>query len=241
MRLFYFLLFLFSPLWSGQQTGGLQVPATELHGVDVSHYQKKIEWDTVLAKQPLSFAFVKATEGGDYTDSLFCSNWDQLERLNVRRGAYHFFRSYGCGYEQAMHFLKTVEFRPGDLAPVLDVETTDDIPTDQMLEQIGIWLYTVEKTLGIKPIIYTNQNFYERHLAGAFDNNPLWIARYSDERPCLSTGKRWDIWQYSNEGCLDGIPKQVDLNVFAGDASMLDRLCWFPQEVIPATAEAVLP
>jgi len=204
-------------------------PNAALHGVDVSHYQKRIEWDTVVARHQLDFAFVKATEGHDYSDSLFCRNWDALQRLGVRRGAYHFFRAYGCGQEQALHFLRTVEMLPGDLVPVLDIECTDGIDPEVMRQEATVWLQIVERQLGVKPIVYSNQNFYERHLAGYFDDYPLWVARYSDQKPCLESGKLWDIWQYSNKGCLDGISQQVDVNVFPGTPEMLDRLCWYPK------------
>lgn len=233
MRFFSLLLFLFSPLWSSHHGGAVNCGMSELQGVDVSHYQKEIEWDTVVAKHGLDFAFVKATEGHEYRDSLFCNNWDALRRLGIRRGAYHFFRAYGCGYEQAMNFLQAVDMEPGDIAPVLDIERTDGIEPEVMVQEVHIWLQLVESTLGIKPIIYTNQFFYEQYLAGEFDHYPLWIARYSGERPLLTTGKRWEIWQYSNEGCLDGIPQKVDLNIFPGTPEMLDRLCWFPASVVP--------
>lgn len=199
--------------------------------MDVSHYQKEIEWDTVVARQTLDFAFVKATEGHEYQDSMFCHNWDALRRLGIRRGAYHFFRAYGCGVEQAINFLQTVDMQPGDLAPVLDIERTDGVSPETMIEEANIWLQLVESHLGIKPIIYTNQYFYETYLAGHFEEYPLWIARYSDERPLLATGKKWAIWQYSNEGCIDGICKKVDLNIFPGTSDMLDQLCWFPASV----------
>ncbi len=207
----------------------------ELQGVDVSHHQKEIEWDTVAARQTLDFAYVKATEGHDFRDSLFCHNWENLRRLGIRRGAYHFFRAYGCGDEQAKNFLQFVEMEPGDLAPVLDIERTDGIAPEIMIEEAHIWLGIVESNLGIRPIIYTNQFFYETYLAGHFENYPLWIARYSDDCPLLTTGKRWDFWQYSSQGCLDGISKKVDLNIFPGSLEMLDCLCWFPASV---TAEA---
>ncbi|MCB9354394.1 MAG: glycoside hydrolase family 25 protein [Lewinellaceae bacterium] len=238
MRLFTLFLFIFSPLWSGYNASSRQYSTMELQGVDVSHYQKQIEWDTVVYKHALDFAFVKATEGHDYRDSMFCSNWTSLRRLGVRRGAYHFFRAYGCGYEQAINFLKTVDMKPGDIAPVLDIERTDGIPEEIMREEAHIWLQLVESHLGIKPIIYTNQFFYERYLAGHFEQYPLWIARYSDERPFLTTGKRWDIWQHSNEGCLDGISEKVDLNIFPGNTDMLDKLCWFPASVNAETETA---
>jgi lysozyme len=225
LSLLFLLLFPVRAVWTEQDALHLE---EQVCGVDVSHHQKKIEWDTVAARREVHFAFVKATEGGDFTDSLFCHNWESLARTGMKRGAYHFFRAYGCGYDQAVHFLRTVEMQPGDLAPVLDIETTDGMSKEILLEEASNWLRTVEEHLGVKPIIYTNLHFYEDYLAGAFDKYPLWIARYSDERPALSNGKRWDIWQYSNCGCISGIEKEVDLNVFAGSPGLLDRLRWYP-------------
>jgi len=236
MRFLSLLILMVVPMRGGWQSGGLQVAVSELQGVDVSHYQHEIAWDTVLAKQSVEFAFVKATEGSDFIDTLFCYNWESLERLGIRRGAYHYFRAYGCGYDQALHFLQTVDMRPGDLAPVLDVESSDGMPREVLLEEVGVWLRTVEKSLGIKPILYTNQHFYEKYLSGSFEQHPLWIARYSDERPSLSTGKRWDFWQFSNEGCVEGIPEKVDLNIFPGTPYMLERLCWYPPEMLAQNA-----
>lgn len=229
------LLFVLAPIWGGRADHGISVITATMHGVDVSHHQKKIEWDSVAIKEPIDFAFVKATEGGDFVDSLFCENWENLKRIGIRRGAYHFFRAYGCGDEQANLFLSLVEMQPGDLAPVLDIERLDGIAPEVMVEQAYIWLDIVERQLGIKPIIYSNQHFYEKYLAGHFDHFPLWIARYSEERPALATGKQWDIWQYANDGCIDGISQKVDLNVFPGTPAMLERLCWYPKN---ATVDA---
>lgn len=228
IRLLCSFAFLFHPLGMGKP-GVVEAPAMVLRGVDVSHYQKRIEWDSLVVKEPIDFAFVKATEGQDYVDSLFCRNWDSLRKHGIRRGAYHFFRAYGCGEDQAKHFLDRVEFEPGDLAPVLDLERTDGMEPEIMIQEATIWLQCVEKQLGIKPIIYTGFHFYEKFLKGHFDHYPLWIARYNDEAPLLTSGKRWDFWQYSNAGCLEGISEKVDLNVFPGTPAMMEKLCWYPQ------------
>ncbi len=39
----------------------------------------------------LRFAYVKATEGGDWTDPRFEKNWREARRAGLRVGAYHFF------------------------------------------------------------------------------------------------------------------------------------------------------
>lgn len=212
----------------------------ELQGIDVSHHQKHIDWDTVALKGNVDFAFVKATEGSDFTDTLFCRNWEDLRRIGLRRGAYHFFRSYGCGDTQAKHYLSTVEMSPGDLVPVLDLETTDGMPQEIIVQEAQAWLKTVEERLRVKPILYTNQFFYDRYLSGHFDDYPLWIARYSGMQPILESGKRWNIWQYTNNGLIPGIQKEVDLNLFAGTTDMLNLFCWYPRDTT-GVVRAVAP
>ena len=235
------ILFVFAPIWGGRADHSHLQMDTFLRGVDVSHHQKHIDWETVVSDGLVDFAFVKATEGGDFIDTLFCRNWDALLRVGVRRGAYHFFRAYGCGEDQAKHFLQLVEMQPGDLAPVLDIELTDNIAPEIMVAEALIWLQVVESQLGIRPIIYTNQHFYERYLAGHFDAYPLWIARYSEERPDLTCGRDWNIWQFSNEGSIEGIPKKVDLNLFPGNKVMLDQLCWYPKQESSVEEPAARP
>jgi len=46
----------------------------EIKGLDVSHYQKVIEWDKV-PKEEYKFIFIKATEGEDMVDKTFDYNW----------------------------------------------------------------------------------------------------------------------------------------------------------------------
>ena len=224
MRLFSLLLLALLPQ-TVRPHAGVALKSPELKGIDVSHYQEAIDWDAVAARQRPDFVFVKCTEGSDYADSLYCQNWEALGRLGIRRGAYHFFRAYGCGDVQARHFLQTAELRPGDLAPVLDLETTSDMPPEIMIEEARVWLQIVEEQLGVKPIIYSGYRFYERYLAGHLEGYPLWIARYSEKSHALSGGKIWNIWQYSNQGCVDGICRKVDVNVFPGTPEMLDQLC----------------
>ncbi len=230
MRWLTIFPFLFAPIWGVDSTGLLVLaPEALVQGVDVSHHQKQIEWDTVAAHENIGFAFVKATEGGDFVDSLYCYNWENLQRLDIRRGAYHFFRPNSCGYEQACHYLETVEMAAGDLPPVLDAEVLDGVTPDVLVEEMHIWLNIVTNTLGIKPIIYTNQHFYDRFLSGrGFDDYPLWIARYANDRPTLRDGRKWDFWQCANDGCVEGISKKVDLNIFPGTSDMLEDRCWKP-------------
>lgn len=194
-----------------------------VHGIDVSHHQKIISWQTV-AQQGVHFAFVKATEGESFKDSLFCRNWSEIKKAGIVRGAYHFFRPYIDAQKQAENFIERVHLENGDMAPVLDVEITDGMQRQAIIEGMNNWLQKIEKYYGIRPIIYSNQNFFNKYLKGSFQDYPIWIARYSHWRyPSMMTEQNWDFWQYGNKGILAGVVGYVDFNVFRGNESEFQK------------------
>ena len=203
----------------------------EVHGIDVSHYQSRINWDSVMGEE-VHFAFVKASEGISLTDSLFCRNWDEMKRIGLYRGAYHFFRPTLPAELQAGNFLNAVEMEYGDLPPVLDVEVLDGASKIQLITGVRSWLYLVEIRYNIKPILYTNLKFYNKYLAGQFDDYPIWIARYNSREPRLACGRDWQFWQYGNRGQLSGINGHVDFNVFNGSLKELEGLCFSPPVIL---------
>jgi len=196
----------------------------ELQGIDVSHYQSYINWK-IIADQGISFVFIKATEGKEMYDTLFCHNWDEVRFAGLKRGAYHFFRPSISSQLQADNFTFWVKLQPGDLPPVLDVEVIDGVSKEQLLEGVKNWLEIVEIHYGVKPILYSNLKLYNQILAGHFDEYPIWIARYSHRQPILASGRDWQFWQYGNRGKLNGVHGNIDFNVFKGTQGQLDSLC----------------
>lgn len=192
-----------------------------IKGIDVSHYQKYIDWQRVARDTSLRFVFLKATEARTMQDTTFKRNWAALGSTRLKRGAYHFFRPTLSAELQAANFVQAVTLRKGDLPPVLDVETTDGVNKNTLISKIGIWLRIVEDAYQVKPIIYANESFYNQYLATHFTNYRTWIARYSRYEP----SSNWSFWQYSDWGRVDGIPEQVDINVFYGSKQQLDRIC----------------
>ncbi len=196
----------------------------DVHGIDVSRYQKQVDWPLV-ASQSVQFAFVKATEGASMQDSFFCKNWDAMRSAGLLRGAYHFFRPGTSAEAQALNFLATVDLQHGDLPPVLDVEVTDGYPSQWVADGIRTWLAIVGNHWKIRPIVYTNQKFYNQHLAGHLPEFPLWIARYTNwNNPELADGHPWHFWQYGCQGRLQGIAGDIDFNVFNGHLADLQAL-----------------
>lgn len=230
MRYLLKLAFIASVVWScDYQTARME--EFEVHGIDISHYQSRVDWDMV-AVQDINFAFVKASEGVSLHDSLFMLNWDEMKRVGIRRGAYHFFRPSFPAEEQARNFITQVDMEYGDLPPVLDVEVLDGSSKVQLITGIRTWLYLVEIQYGVKPILYTNIKFYNRYLAGHFREYPMWIARYNRRQPSLACGREWLFWQYGNQGKLPGIEGDVDFNVFKGSMAELEALCAAPTSAL---------
>lgn len=201
---------------------GISIPENYLiHGIDVSKYQDMIAWEEVQAMKvkeiQLGFAFIKATEGIGNTDPHFNRNWKKSKSNGIIRGAYHFFIASKDGRMQAENFIKKVELEPGDLPPVLDVEQLNGVTVAQLKKEIKEWLEVAENYYRVKPIIYTNVDFYKRNLGSEFDQYPLWVAHYyQPNQPRIDRG--WLFWQHSDEGRVNGITSPVDFNVFNGDS-----------------------
>lgn len=196
----------------------------EIEGIDISKYQQSIGWD-VVAQQGFDFAFVKASEGANLTDTHFGQNWSNIKQVGMKRGAYHFFRPKASALAQAKNYLDKVPFEAGDLPPVLDAEDDDGVSKEIIISRMQTWLDIVEKRSGVKPIIYTNLKFYYNYVVGNFDDYPLWLAKYSAVRPHIVNDKQFKIWQYGHRGRIDGVEGNVDLNVFLGTAEEFNNLC----------------
>ena len=207
---------------------GIPIPADyAIHGIDVSRYQQRISWETVKAMQvneiKLGFAFIKATEGNGNVDPYFKRNWKRAKDAGITRGAYHFFIASKDGKSQAKNFIEEVKLEPGDLPPVLDIEQLNGVPAITLKKEVKEWLDAIELYYGVKPIIYTNVEFYRQYLGSEFDPYLLWAAHYYEyNQPRIKRG--WSFWQHSDGGRVNGILSKVDFNVFNGDSTTFMEL-----------------
>jgi lysozyme len=202
---------------------GIKLPIDfPIHGIDVSHHQDLIKWESVkdmkVKNVQLCFSFIKATEGYSRVDWQFNRNWRKAREVGMVRGAYHFFLAHKNGKLQAQNFIATVKLEKGDLPPVLDVEETYGVHPANIRKRAKEWLQTVEKHYGVRPILYTNVDFYKNYLGSEFDEYPLWVAHYiSRNKPRIE--RAWNFWQHNETGRVNGILAKVDFNVFNGDST----------------------
>lgn len=198
----------------------------KVFGIDVSHYQGRINWDSVQNSKhafPLHFVFVRATAGKNGKDSAFKTNWRESKERGFVRGAYHYYRPDENSIEQAEYFIKTVKLAKGDLPPVLDIE---QIPEGQSMERLKLglsrWLNTVEEHYGVRPIIYSGESYYTDFLKEEFADYDMWIANYSFFADEIKPD--WLFWQFTDKGTITGIEGGVDVNIFNGDIAGLKAM-----------------
>jgi lysozyme len=184
----------------------------ERYGVDVSHHQGSIDWHRV-ARAGMSFAYIKATEGGDLLDPAFERNWSGAEEAGLDRGAYHFFTLCSPAQDQAANFLRTVPPEIRVLPPAVDLELEGNCaarPTWTVVEhELGAYLRLVENALGQKAVLYVGQDFDDLYPVGSAFVRPRWVRRFL-LRP---KGPAWLVWQVDGYARVDGIHGPVDLDV----------------------------
>ncbi len=200
-------------------------------GVDVSSYQANINMNK-LKEQNIQFIYIKATEGSKAQDNTFEKNWDNAKKAGLLSGAYHFFSFDSEGKTQAENFINTVDDNmKGRLIPAVDVEYYGDKKEnppkkEDVVRELKVFLNALEKEYGVKPIIYSGAEIYDKYLKGEFDEYKKWISSFYTP---LSWNYKddWYIWQYLNKGELEGYSggeKYIDLNILNKDKKLEDLI-----------------
>lgn len=224
---YHFFVSPFSSRWRAIYGEPTYPEGYEVCGIDVSHYQDRINWEKLrnatIGNVPVSFVFIKATEGEKLFDDNFNRNFANAKRNDIVRGAYHFFVPGIDPRRQADFYLKIAQLEPGDLPPVLDIEKKGDLSPDQLRRDVKVWLDMAEAKYGVKPILYTGYKFKMQYLnTPEFDAYPYWIAHYYVEK--LAYRGKWTFWQHTDCGKVSGIKGFVDCNIFNGNMQELMQL-----------------
>ncbi|RXF74949.1 glycoside hydrolase family 25 protein [Hansschlegelia zhihuaiae] len=201
-----------------------------IKGIDVSKFQGSVDWASVRASG-VSFAYIKATEGGDRIDDRFAENWAGAKAAGVPRGAYHFYYFCRTGAEQAAWFIRNVPADPNALPVVLDMEWNHLSPSckrrppvEEVHREMSTFLRIIEKHYGKRPMIYSSVDFHRDRLVGAFPGYHFWLRSVAGH-PSLKyhPSRAYSFWQHTATGRVSGVTGNVDQNVFMGDVASFKR------------------
>ncbi len=198
--------------------------ATNMGGIDVSHYQGNIDWKAVHSTGKVLYAYVKATESTGLVDNTYALNIREARKAGIPVGCYHFFSPTTDAQAQLNNFITNVDLSNQDLVPMVDVELRGKSTLPQFIGRLRTFIQGLEKHYHVKPILYTSVNFYNKYLAGHFDDYIYMIARYADEIPQPEQSCRFGLWQYSATGRINGIHGAVDCSCFVDGYNLKDIL-----------------
>lgn len=191
-----------------------------IHGLDMSHYQGDVWWETVGANSKMYYVYLKASEGGNNIDRRYLENIALARRYGLKVGSYHFYRPRRPQDEQLRNFRTQCRPQDQDLIPMIDIETTGGLGRAELCDSLHKFLRLVEREYRQKPIIYTYESFYNSYLTNELNGYKLFIAKYSSSRPVLRDGKDIFAWQYTSKGRINGVSGYVDKSRLMGRHSM---------------------
>lgn len=191
-----------------------------LRGLDVSHHQGPIDWARVAADD-VDFVWIKATEGGDWTDPRFAENQAGARAVGLPWGAYHFVTLCRPMDEQAAHILATVPSSAA-LPLALDLEYGGNCSVrpdrEAFLGELTRLRNTLREAYGTEPLLYATAEFHRDYLDGYAPEAPRWHRSLLVEPPEDAL-----VWQFRNRGRAAGISGPVDVNVARELPGIVDR------------------
>jgi lysozyme len=192
-------------------------------GIDVSEWQKTIDWEKVKAAG-IDFAMIKAGSGRNRIDPQFKYNISECNRLDIPCGVYWFSYAYTeeLAHNEAKYCLEAIAPYKVDYPVAYDFEY-DSVGN---AEKVGVKI-TKEMASSFAraflgdieaakyyAMLYTNADYLSRYfdaeLAKRYD---VWLAKWpANPDPNKKPPEAGGIWQYSNTGSVDGISVRVDLD-----------------------------
>ncbi len=203
-------------VWLPRYRPGLGIG--ERYGIDVSEHQGRINWKSVR-RDGIRFAYIKATEGGDFVDNNFATNWAAAGLAGIDRGAYHFFTLCAAGSRQAENWLRVLRSESGILPPAVDLELAGNCSERPALatmdRELGTFLSIVAARTHVQPILYVGHDFAARYAASPLLRRLQWRPRLL-RRP----SRTWVVWQVQPFAHINGINGRVDLDVMKAEVEL---------------------
>ena len=183
-------------------------------GIDVSYANGLVDWKK--AHKEVDFAILRCGFGSDYTsqdDVQFATNVKACEKYNIPYGVYLY--SYATTVEkaksEAKHTLRLLNGKTLDMPVFYDLEEPriSTLGKTKILEIAKAFCNEIEKA-GYQTGIYANKNWFDNYLTDKwYDTKVKWLAQYNS---AVTYKGKYDLWQYTSKGSVDGISGYVDMN-----------------------------
>lgn len=203
-----------------RQTSG--VSKTGVLGIDVSKWQKEIDWDKVK-NEGVDFAIIRCGYRGSVTGSLvedpyFEQNIKGAQAAGIKVGVYFFTQAVNEveAVEEASMVISLVRDYELQYPVFIDTEgaggngRADSLNVEERTAVCEAFCTTV-KNAGLEAGVYASRNWYNNKLTtSTLESYAIWLAEY---RSVPLYQGYYQMWQYTSKGKINGINGNVDLNV----------------------------
>lgn len=194
-----------------------------LTGIDVSEHQGVIDWKRVAASG-VDYAMIRLgyrgyTEGVVNRDAFFTANINGALEAGLEVGVYFFSQAISVeeALEEARFVVRALEDYDitwpvvYDWEPIADAAARTADMTPGLLNDCAQAFCEAVASMGYTPALYFNLNYgYFKYDLERFDGCELWLAEYSDAPSFYYSVQ---MWQYTENGSVDGVDTPVDINV----------------------------
>lgn len=197
--------------------------------IDVSKFQGTIDWKEVK-KSGIDYAFIRVgfrgygESGSLNVDTYYAENLSGAIKAGLKVGVYFFSQAITTeeATEEAEYVLNLIEGYDISLPVVIDFEYASaadgltgrlynaNLSKSTATKICKKFCAVVEKN-GYTAMVYANKNMLENDLNASeiAKEYGVWLANYATS---VSYEGEYDIWQYTQNGTVDGISGKVDKN-----------------------------
>ncbi|MCL1830091.1 MAG: hypothetical protein FWG21_01530 [Oscillospiraceae bacterium] len=215
--------------YSFSSDGVLTDSSSKRLGIDVSTWQNYIDWKKVKASG-VDFVMIRAGfrgygSGPLVEDDLFYTNLKGAKEAGLRVGVYFFsqainevegveeasmvvslLRKYGISLDYPIAFDSEYSGAAGNTG------RADKLSRNERTAIAVAFCETV-RSAGYSPMVYASKSWFETNLStGSFGNYYIWLAHYTSGGATSSYTGRYEMWQYTSQGTVNGIAGNVDMN-----------------------------
>lgn len=201
---------------------GIRKDGNARFGIDVSKWNKEIDWDKVK-EAGVEFAIIRVGYRGSSTGALvedpyFEKNIRGAIASDIPVGVYFFTQAVNEveAVEEASMVIQLCSNYDLDYPVFIDTEgaggdgRADDLDVETRTRVCDAFCTTV-KNAGFEAGVYASRNWLNNNLiSDDLEKHIIWLAEYR-ETP-LYQGY-YQMWQYSSNGSIDGIEGRVDINL----------------------------
>lgn len=200
--------------------------ALKIIGIDVSKWQQDIDWGKVK-KSGVSFTIIRLgyrgmQNGTLQMDEKFDANIKGAHAAGITTGIYFFTQALNVkeAEEEAQYVIDVLKKYPGHVSypVIMDMETLAGSRFDNAgltpaaKTAIAKAFCAKIQSAGYRAGIYSNKNYLQTQLnmAELEKDYYVWMAQYNNHSDYAG---KYDMWQYSSAGMIDGISTRVDMDV----------------------------